>query len=156
MEKSITKQTPAAYSDASMSGTSFRARRHQRAGRGDRTRTFGPPTASPRAPTATSVLIDRCALPSGRSRSSWNAWPSLAALRTVAAEDSLVLGTRGAFAASRYILTPAFPSGSSTAIITLVPVACLSQGAHNTMRYRWIVRLGASWPRGFSGGVRLL
>src|SRR5215211_2954049 len=43
MEKSITKQTPAAYSDASMSGTSFRARRHQRAGRGDRTRNVRTP-----------------------------------------------------------------------------------------------------------------
>jgi hypothetical protein len=43
-----------------------------------------------------------------------------AALRTVAGEDSLAVSMRGAFAAARYILTPAFPSESSTAIITLV------------------------------------
>jgi hypothetical protein len=83
------------------------------------------PLTPSRQPTATSVLMHRSALPSGRRMAQSDAMATLAALRTVALEDSLGVGMRGSFAAARYILTPAFPSEPSTAIITLVPLACL-------------------------------
>jgi hypothetical protein len=53
-----------------------------------------------------------------------------AALRTVAGEDSLAVGMRGAFAAARYIPTPCLSVGVLDCDHHFGALACLSQGAH--------------------------
>jgi len=82
-------------------------------------------TPSPQ-PTATSVLMHRSALPGGRRMAQSNAWPHWQPCGRLLRRTRFGVGMRGAFAAARNILTPAFPSEPSTAIITLVPLACLS------------------------------